>query len=524
MQHFDAVIVGSGAAGLYTALHLPGNWRVALLTKEDLSISSSDWAQGGIAAVLDPTDSFLLHTSDTMVAGVGLCEQAAVEILVEEAPSRIHELVHLGVGFDRYQGRLDLTLEAAHSRKRILHARDATGRELVRALMEEVLLQSNITIFEKTLAIDLWVDQGRCWGVQIQRQGQVDYLAAPVTVLATGGASRIFAHSTNPPVCTGDGLAMAWRAGVQLRDMEFVQFHPTALYKAGAPRFLISEAVRGEGAHILDHLGERFLSHYHPQGELAPRDVVARAIYLHLKAQEQPCVFIDFRPIGLARIGERFPNIALMCQAQGLDISQEPIPVAPAAHYCMGGVWTDLVGQTSLPGLWAVGETASTGVHGANRLASNSLLECLVFAHRIGSHAERVVLTYPEPPASTLGAAVDRALVQTILEKLPLVCWEHCGIVRHGSELQRGLNLLNPWLEQLQQGNWAATRESLEARNQLEVARLVLGAALWRQESRGAHFRADYPETSDAWQVHTLIEGAHWSAQPLATHNTNGPY
>ncbi|WP_218081329.1 L-aspartate oxidase [Anthocerotibacter panamensis] len=515
MEYFDALIVGSGAAGLYTALNLPRDWRVALLTKEDLRASSSDWAQGGIAAVIDPTDSFLLHTEDTMVAGAGLCERQAVEVLVEEAPERIAELIHLGVSFDRYQGRLDLTLEAAHSRKRILHAQDATGRELVRALTEEVLVQPNITIYEKTLVTDLWVARGRCWGVRTRRAGVAAYLGAPVTVLATGGASRVFLHSTNPPVCTGDGLAMAWLAGARLRDMEFVQFHPTALAVPGAPRLLISEAVRGEGAHVLDRQGQRFLSRYHPAGELAPRDVVARAIYLHLRERGEDRVFIDFRPVGQQRIEQRFPNIRLTCAQYGLDIFEEPIPVAPAAHYCMGGVQTDLLGQTSVPGLWAVGETASTGVHGANRLASNSLLECLVFAHRIGRHTGLNTLNYPPPPALVDQAPPSPAAVQTILRQLPVLCWEACGIVRTALDLERGLAQLRLWQEWLAQADWTLDREALEARNQILVAYLLLQSALWRRESRGAHFRSDFPETALSWQVHTVIEHDHWSAQAL---------
>ncbi len=515
MEVFDALVIGSGAAGLYTALKLPVDWRVALITKEDLVMSSSDWAQGGIAAVIDPTDSFGLHVEDTLAAGAGLCERTAVELLVEEAPACIADLLRLGVGFDRYQGHLDLTLEAAHSRKRILHARDATGRELVRALLEEVLAQPNITVFTQTLALDLWADQERCWGVSARYRGVVTYFGAPVTILATGGASRIFAHSTNPSVSTGDGLAMAWRAGAQLRDLEFVQFHPTALAVPGAPAFLISEAVRGEGARILDQQGEYFLDRYHPQGELAPRDVVARAIYLHLKSLGQDRVYIDFRPIGLDRIQARFPNIVLLCQRWGLDALQDLIPVAPAAHYCMGGVRTGLNGETSLVGLFAVGETASTGVHGANRLASNSLLECLVFAQRIARFAPKPTLDYPDPPEVSPTHPAPPELIQEIHRELPLLCWQACGIVRTNAELSEGLERLSAWQEALDLGDWSLNREALEARNEVILAYLMIRSALWRKESRGAHYRADFPSPHADWQVHTLIQHQHWSAQPL---------
>lgn len=519
MKSYDAIVIGSGAAGLYTALKFPREWHIALLTKENLALSSSQWAQGGIAAVVEPDDSFRLHVEDTLVAGAGLCEREAVQVLVEEAPARIRELVELGVSFDRYQGRLAVTLEAAHSRKRILHAADATGRELVRALVEEVLSQPNIEVIEEALAIDLWVDQGHCWGVLVMIQGQRERYSAPVTVLASGGAGQIFAHTTNPAVCTGDGLAMAARAGVTLRDLEFVQFHPTALLLPGAPRFLISEAVRGEGAHLLNRQGERFMGGYHSLGELAPRDVVARAIFDQLERTAAPHVLIDFRPIGPERTRHRFPTIARVCAQFGVDVFKEPVPVAPAAHYWMGGIVSDFQGRTSLPGLYTVGETASTGVHGANRLASNSLLECLVFANRIADHVRHFNQTpgkyddtFTTPPGRT---RPDPERVEIIRAELPWLCWRTCGITRDATGLEAGLAQISLWEQWLGEDDWTTERSALEVLNLVTVAGLLLKSALLRQESRGGHYRSDYPGPNPSWQVHTLITGGKWSQTPL---------
>ena len=382
---FDVLIVGAGAAGLYTALCLSEHLQIGLLTKDTLSLSASDWAQGGIAAVMDPADSSALHLADTLQAGAGLCDYEAVKFLVEQAPRCIQALVGMGVSFDRHQGELALTLEAAHSRRRVLHAADTTGREVVSTLTAQVLSRKNIQVLAQALTLDLWMDEtnDRCQGICLFYQGQVRWLQAEIVILATGGGGQVFAQTTNPSLSTGDGVAIAHRAGAMLRDLEFVQFHPTALTKPGAPRFLISEAVRGEGAHLVDDRGRRFAFDYHPAGELAPRDVVSRAIFSYLQTTHaDPAsahVWLDLRPIAPETIQHRFPNIVQVCQRWGIDVFREPIPVAPAAHYWMGGITTDLRNQTSIPGLYAVGETASTGVHGANRLASNSLLECLVF-------------------------------------------------------------------------------------------------------------------------------------------------
>ena len=402
---FDVIIVGAGAAGLYSALCLPAHYRVAVLSKGKISRSASKWAQGGLAAVVAPDDSTDLHVTDTLQAGAGLCDRDAVEFLVSEAAECVASLVDLGVAFDRDEGELAVTLEAAHSRRRVLHAADATGRAIVTVLLERVLGRDNISVFDQTLALDVVLDDsGRCRGVLCGRGNQRDFLAAAVVILATGGGGQVFANTTNPPLSTGDGVAIAHRAGAVLRDLEFVQFHPTALMQPGAPRFLISEAVRGEGAHLVDHTGHRFAFDYHPKGELAPRDVVSRAIFNHLRqlaneGESQDCVWLDLRPIPRDRLQYRFPNILDFCQKHGLDPLNSPIPVAPAAHYWVGGIATDRHNQTSVPGLYAVGETTSTGVHGANRLASNSLLECIVFGAQF-RHLHLSVSPAPRPGVS----------------------------------------------------------------------------------------------------------------------------
>ncbi len=386
---FDVIVVGSGAAGLYACLSLPSHYHVALVTKAELKTGASDWAQGGIAAAMAPTDSPQAHYEDTLAAGAGLCDGSAVHFLVDQAPQAIAELVQFGVSFDRHGGELALTLEAAHSQPRVLHAADTTGRAIVSTLMEQVQSRSNVEIFSQAIALSLNIDQetGHCQGIQVFVNETVQTFWSPAVLLATGGGGQVFAQTTNPKVSTGDGIALAWRSGAQVRDLEFFQFHPTALTKPHVPHFLISEAVRGEGAHLLDRQGKRFVFDYHPRGELAPRDVVSRAIFQHLARTEsdptQATVFLDLSPIEPERIQRRFPNIIRRCRQWGVDIFQEPIPVAPAAHYWMGGVTTDINCQTTITGLYALGETASTGVHGANRLASNSLLECIVFASQL---------------------------------------------------------------------------------------------------------------------------------------------
>jgi L-aspartate oxidase len=446
---FDVLVIGGGAAGLYAALSIPSQWRIGLVTKDNLSISASDWAQGGIAAAIGADDQVSLHVVDTLKAGAGLCDSRAVEYLASQASTCIHRLVELGVAFDRNEGQLAMTLEAAHSRRRVLHAADTTGRAIVSILAEAVLQRPNIRVFECAFALDLWMSAGRCQGALVACDRQLQWLSAQATVLATGGGGQVYAQTTNPAASTGDGVAMAWRAGAQLRDLEFVQFHPTSLAKTGAPPFLISEAVRGEGAHLVDRRGYRFAYDYHPDGELAPRDVVSRAIFNHLQKTGDDQVWLDMRPIPPDRLQYRFPNILQVCRTWGCDPLTEPVPVAPAAHYWMGGITTDLHSQTTIPGLYAVGENASTGVHGANRLASNSLLECLVYG------AELANLPLEPLDRSVLGAAPERLeldggmlAAETLdslnyrREQLTQRMWQAAAISRSQGELDDAIAVL----------------------------------------------------------------------------------
>ncbi|TVQ24883.1 MAG: L-aspartate oxidase, partial [Leptolyngbya sp. DLM2.Bin15] len=454
-QRFDVLVIGGGAAGLYSALCLPRHYRVGLITKETLSQSASDWAQGGIAAAIASDDSVQLHLEDTLNAGAGLCDLDAVRYLVNQAPDCIESLLELGVAFDQSGDRPALTLEAAHRRPRVLHAADATGRAVVVTLTRHVYQRPNIEVLSGTFVFDLWLnpETRECQGAIALHNGVIQAIEAAVVVLATGGGGQVFSQTTNPPASTGDGVAMAWRAGATLRDLEFMQFHPTALMKPGAPHFLISEAVRGEGAHLLDQHGHRFMFDYHPAGELASRDIVSRSIYQHLQQQTIqadrtgdraiPHVWLDLRPIAPEVIQRRFPTIIQRCQSYGIDLFTQPIPVAPAAHYWMGGVLTDLESATSIARLYAVGETASTGVHGANRLASNSLLECVVFGHNMAH------LPLPPPWRDRPGdeqplqeAAAIHAALSDFHEwrsHLQQVVWSHAGICREQASLDQAI-------------------------------------------------------------------------------------
>ncbi|MFW9261688.1 L-aspartate oxidase [Nostoc sp. CALU 546] len=544
-SQFDVLVVGAGAAGLYTALCLPESLRVGLITKETVTLSASDWAQGGIAAAVAPEDSPTLHIEDTIQAGAGLCDRTAVEFLAQHAPSCIQSLVNLGVAFDRQGQALALTLEAAHSRRRVLHAADTTGREVTTTLTTQVLRRQNIQVIQQALALSLWIEPetGRTQGISLFYQGKITWVKAGAVVLATGGGGQVFAQTTNPAVSTGDGVAIAYRAGSILRDLEFVQFHPTALTKPGADRFLISEAVRGEGAHLIDNEGRRFAFDYHPAGELAPRDVVSRAIFSHLQRTALDLatahVWLDMRPIPADKIRHRFPNIIKVCQHWGIDVFHEPIPVAPAAHYWMGGIVADLMNRTNVPGLYAVGETASTGVHGANRLASNSLLECIVFGaqmgqielENIGLPSETPVLPLQKFSPDASEWQIQQAQLEALREKLPRLVWESAGICREQSKLESAIATIESWQQDFatlplsqfllalhpaepasfdlpdverQLGLWAETR------NLLDVADLILKSAAFRTESRGGHYRSDYPQPDPNWQVHTLVQTHHW--------------
>ena len=548
-NQFDVLVVGAGAAGLYTALCLPQSLRVGLITKETLTLSASDWAQGGIAAAIAPDDSPRLHIDDTIKAGAGLCDRPAVEFLAEHAPNCIKSLVELGVAFDRHGSNLALTLEAAHSKHRVLHAADTTGREVITTLTAQVLQRKNIQVIQQALALSLWIDPQTqtCQGISLFYQGEITWVKASAVVLATGGGGQVFAQTTNPAVSTGDGVAIAARAGAILRDLEFVQFHPTALTKPGAERFLISEAVRGEGAHLIDNEGRRFAFDYHPAGELAPRDIVSRAIFSHLqKTTADPAtahVWLDMRPIPADKIRHRFPNIINVCQRWGIDVFSEPIPVAPAAHYWMGGILTDMRNRTNIPGLYAVGETASTGVHGANRLASNSLLECIVFGAQM-AHLElksELVSEEPLPRVREFVTDVDswhkqQTYLEDLRQKIPRLVWQHAGICREQSGLEIAIATVESWQQDfadLQLSQFLLClppKQSVsfqlpdverqlrlwaETRNLLDVAYLILTSAAFRKESRGGHYRLDYPQSDPNWQVHTLVQYHNWWKAPV---------
>ncbi|BAY92564.1 MULTISPECIES: L-aspartate oxidase [unclassified Tolypothrix] len=556
-SQFDVLVVGAGAAGLYTALCLPQSLRVGLITKETVSLSASDWAQGGIAAAIAPEDSPTLHIEDTIRAGAGLCDTEAVQFLAEHAPSCIQSLVDLGVAFDRHGNALALTLEAAHSRNRVLHAADTTGREVTTTLTAQVLRRPNILVIQQALALSLWmtpegdVSDGlrqRTQGISLFYQGEIQWIQARAVVLATGGGGQVFAQTTNPAVSTGDGVAIAYRAGAILRDLEFIQFHPTALTKPGADRFLISEAVRGEGAHLVDDEGRRFAFDYHPAGELAPRDVVSRAIFSHLqRTAADPAtahVWLDMRPIPPDKIRHRFPNIIKVCQHWGIDVFTEPIPVAPAAHYWMGGIVTDVMNRTNISGLYAVGETASTGVHGANRLASNSLLECIVFGAQMANldladvelQSEIPMLPLREFQTTESEWHRQQASIAALRQKLPRLVWQSAGICRSQSGLEAAITTIESWqqdfanlpvsqfllsLKATEPANLQLPdierqlRLWAETRNLLDVADLILKSAVFRTESRGGHYRLDYPEPEFDWQAHTLVQQNHWWKSPI---------
>ncbi len=537
--YFDVIVVGSGAAGLYAALCLPAHLKVGLVTKDVINMGSSNYAQGGIAAAIDPSDNPFLHLEDTLKAGVGLCDSEAVKFMVKNAGEAIAHLVEMGVAFDRKGDKLAMTLEAAHSRPRVLHSADTTGRAIIETLTAKVLERPNIQVISQAVALNLWLtpQKDRVQGISLLHKSKIQWLKSSVVVLATGGGGQIFAQTTNPEVSTGDGVAIAWRAGVVLRDLEFFQFHPTALTKPGAPHFLISEAVRGEGAHLIDEKGYRFAFEYHPAGELAPRDVVSRAIFHHLhKTSDDPThahVYLDLRPIDPERVRYRFPNIINVCQQWDINVFQQPIPVSPAAHYWMGGIACDLMSQTSIRGLYAIGETASTGVHGANRLASNSLLECLVFAAQLSRIEIEPNWVAPDSNISNISQlnsnwSSEMEKIEAIRQMLPSLMWESAGISRQGELLNQALHEVNSWRESLASldivqflGNLLPNqmiqlnstdaeqqlRMTAETLNLLDLGYLILKSGAGRTESRGGHYRSDYPQTSDDWSVHTLVQG-----------------
>jgi L-aspartate oxidase len=528
----DYIIVGSGIAGLRAAIALAPVGRVLILTKADPSESNTGYAQGGIAAALGPDDSPDRHAADTLKAGDGLCDEQAVRVLVEEGPRYVRELIAWGANFDRDDdGELAFGLEAAHSVRRILHAGDATGRSIGRALWAQVRPLASVSTINHAFVTDLCVVDGQVAGVWFFDQTGARRLgAASAVLLATGGAGQVFSETTNPAVATGDGIALAFNAGARVADLEFVQFHPTALKKAGAPRFLISEALRGEGARLINVHGDTFMTKYHPDGDLAPRDVVARGIAREAKATDGP-VYLTLAHLNADRVRRRFPTIATMCQQAGIDIAVDPIPVGPAAHYLMGGVETDVWGRTSLPGLFAAGETACTGVHGANRLASNSLLEGLVFGARAaeamqqpaaantlrtdrGWIAAADLVRSPEPSANRAESPGPESLQDA--EGIRALMWRAAGLFRTRQGLTDAADHLRcSEAETKPVMNRSTSNASAWKRfNLLIVARLIARAALRRRESRGGHFREDFPARDDLhWRVH-LVDKIEDATQP----------
>lgn len=488
------LVVGSGVAGLHTAWRASPEGDVMVLTKRSLFDSATAYAQGGIAAALGAGDSPELHRKDTLAAGAALCDSEAVEVLVEEGPARVRELHTAGADFDLEPGgEFKLGREAAHSRRRIVHAHgDQTGAEVARTLIERVRETSNIEVLEKTRVLDLIVTRGVCRGIRAMRSGKPIEIIADATVLATGGCGQVYRYTTNPEVATGDGYAIAQRAGAKLADMEFVQFHPTALETPENPLALISETVRGEGAILVNDEGRRFMSGKHRLAELAPRDVVAREIFR--ERQRGSGVYLDARKLG-KRFAKRFPGIFALCKARGIDPSRDLIPVIPAAHYMMGGIVTDLAGRASLERLYACGEVSRTGVHGANRLASNSLLEGLVFAERVARDmiGLRKATGAPRKVAWDAPPLVDRGAAQVAADDVRRVMWEHAGINRTAKGLRRGIELLDEIEKRLPAG---ATEEE----NMVATARLIAEGALLRKESRGGHFRSDFPHAVRKWR------------------------
>jgi len=514
---FDVVIIGSGAAGLTAALNLADRFKVAVIAKGGLSEGSTAWAQGGIAAVLEEGDSFESHIEDTMVAGAGLNNRATVEYVVESAPAAIARLEELGVPFNAESGGLHLTREGGHSHRRIVHVDDATGWAVQQALETAAFANPNITLVPDMAAIDLvtgrhgerYSGDGRVWGVYAvnRKTGHVDLFTARATILATGGAGRTYLYSTAPRGATGDGIAMAWRAGARISNMEFMQFHPTCLYNLEVKNFLITEAVRGEGGLLklpqnVQGGGERFMPRFDPREELAPRDVVARAIDHEIKRLGLDYVHLDISHKPPEFVMGHFPNIYKRLIDLGIDITKQPIPVVPAQHYTCGGILVDLKGRTDLPGLYAAGECTQSGLHGANRLASNSLLECFVFGAAAAAHIGRHFDEFPAPPPirpwdeTRVTDSDEEVIVQHNWREIRRFMWDYVGIVRTTKRLERAQHRIALLRQEVADyyGNFRVTPDLIELRNLVEVADLIVRSALHRKESRGLHYTLDYPE------------------------------
>jgi len=536
-NNWDFLVIGSGVAGLTFALKVAEFGSVAIITKEGVMDSNTSLAQGGIASVFDELDSFDLHIQDTLASGDGLCNREVVEKVVKNGPDRIRDLIQLGVHFNleenqqqaSYSPRLDLGREGGHSKSRIVHAQDMTGKELERVLVEHVGRHDNITVFENHLAIDLITrstsmkrglvttahDEICCGAYALEKQTKrVKTFCAHTTLLATGGAGKAYLYTSNPDIATGDGIAMGYRAGASLANLEFVQFHPTCLYHPDAKNFLISEAVRGDGGVLVDNAGNPFMHHYDPQKDLACRDVVARAIDTELKKSGADSVFLDISQKDSAIVKQRFPNIYRRCMDLGIDMTAEPIPVVPAAHYMCGGIATDTKGRTDIKQLYAIGETACTGLHGANRLASNSLIEALVYAHSAADQAikdlKSIDLQPVQPPEWDESGTTDSdegIMVSHNWDEIRRLMWNYVGIVRSNKRLARARRRIDIIQKEIQEYYWnfKVASDLIELRNIATVAELIIKCATYRKESRGLHYNIEYPQKNDQrWQKDTL--------------------
>ena len=510
----DFLIIGSGVAGLRAAIELAPHGKVLVVTKDKPSESSTEYAQGGIAAVMSDEDEVGIHFEDTLKAGDGLCNEDAVRTLVQEGPKRITELISWGAEFDKEGTKLSLCLEAAHSRKRILHAHgDSTGKELERVLLKKVRSFRSIRKYPFAITIDLMVKDSACHGAYVLKDGEVTALFAKATILATGGAGQIYSRTTNPQVATGDGMAIAFRGGAILEDMEFVQFHPTSLYSPTAPQFLLSEAMRGEGALLRNTNKEQFMGSYHALAELAPRDIVSRAIISEMVITNSNHVYLDLRHLEKHFVKNRFPRIYSTCLRYDIDITEDLIPVSPAAHYFMGGVKTDTHGRTNIRGLYAAGEVSCTGVHGANRLASNSLLEGLVYGARTGTAAAEMsgvpdtAVRYDFSPSTIPEAEAIRRTLRKLM-------WEKAGIIRCAKSLGEAGEQLHAWRDIIRKDY--ASRHELELKNMLTVSEITVQAAISRKGSVGAHYRSDYKERGKRWQEHLFWDRKNIVMRDLA--------
>lgn len=513
----DVLIIGGGIAGSRAALEIDPRLETIIVNKGKVTQSNSAYAQGGIAGVLDPLDDITNHIEDTLAAGKDLCDRSLVEHVCREAPQHIRELIEIGADFDTQDGKIALTKEGGHSHRRVAHALgDATGKEIMRAMISAVQSRPSVQTWTKTPTIDLVTEEGKCRGAIIwNRYHGKTLIWAKQVILATGGAGCLFRESTNPPLATGDGHALAFRAGALLQDMEFMQFHPTVLYIAGGARYLVSEAVRGEGAYLRDCNGVRFMSEYHPDLELAHRDIVSRAITDRMQKTDHSCVYLDLTHLEKSLIQERFPNINNVCASFGLDLSKDQIPVRPGAHYMIGGVKTDLRAQTSVPHLWAAGEVTSSGLHGSNRLASNSLLEGLIFGAAAGKGASEAALNQPDQYSASLlpdwesEKRSDEDLnSKDLRNSLASLMWRDVGITRSANTLQNAKDKVDFW------SRYVVNREfknlsGWELQNMLLVSQLMISSAIERKESRGVHYRSDFPQTDSAFQKHISVISTH---------------